>query len=112
MIPSFCNQSITRRRAGTKDSRGSIIQDWNNYEDIIISPCSVQPAGGSIDVDGRVLGLTDSYNVYVNEDADVHAGDRIIFNGNVYDVDKEPGIWQSPTGRVSSKQFSITMHKG
>ena len=44
--------------------------------------------------------------------ADVHAGDRIIFEGQTYDVDNEPSIWNSPTGRVSSKQFSMTLHKG
>ena len=73
---------------------------------------SVQPSGGSIDQDGRVLGITDTYNVYANTDADVHAGDRVIFDNNTYDVDREPGVWQSPTGRVSSKQFSMTLHKG
>ena len=112
MIPSFCSQSIIRKRAGVKESRGSTILDWNNTTDITIEPVSVQPAGGSIDTNGRVLGITDSYNVYCNTDADVHAGDRIIFNGKTYDVDEEPGIWQSPTGRVSNKQFGMTLHKG
>ena len=112
MIPSFCKQLITRVRPSTKDSRGSIIYDWNNTSELDITECSVQPANGFIDTDGRVLGLSSTYNVYVNPDADIHAGDRIRFNGNLYDVDEEPGIWQSPTGRVSSKQFAMTLHKG
>lgn len=112
MIPSFCNQTITRLRPGTKESRGSIIFDWSTYTSLDINPVSAQPAGGSIDKDGRVLGMTDTYNVYTNLDADIHAGDRIIFEGNTYDVDNEPSIWNSPTGRVSSKQFSMTLHKG
>lgn len=112
MIPSFCNQSILRKRPGRKESRGSTILDWNHTIDVTITPVSVQPAGGYIDQDGRVLGMSDTYNIYTNLDADIHAGDRIIFEGNTYDVDNEPGIWNSPTGRVSSKQFSITLHKG
>lgn len=112
MIPSFCNQAITRLRPGTKTVRGSIIYDWNNATSLAISPVSAQPVGGNIDQDGRVLGMSDTYNVYTNLDADVHAGDRIVFEGNTYDVDREPGIWNSPTGRVSSKQFSMTLHKG
>ena len=112
MIPSFCKQTITRLRPGKKELRGSTVYDWNTATSLDISPVSAQPAGGSIDQDGRVLGMTDTYNVYTNLDADVHAGDRIIFEGQTYDVDKEPGIWHSPTGRVSSKQFSMTLHKG
>lgn len=112
MIPSFCTQTITRLRPGTKEVRGSTVYDWNAATSLDISPVSVQPAGGYIDQDGRVLGMSDTYNIYTNLDADVHAGDRIIFEGKPYDVDNEPGIWNSPTGRVSSKQFSITLHKG
>lgn len=112
MIPSFASQSITRRRAGTKESRGSIIYDWSNYEELTIMPVSVQPVGGTIDTDGRVLGVTNTYNVYANTDADVHAGDRIEFDGSIYDVDEEPSVWTSPTGRVNSKQWSMTLHKG
>lgn len=112
MLPSFCTQTITRLRADVKDSRGSLIPDWNNVDELIVINCSVQPAGGSINTDGRVLGMTDTYNVYINPDVDVHAGDRINYDGKIYDVDNEPGSWVSPTGRVSSKQFSMTLHKG
>lgn len=112
MIPSFCTQTITRLRPGTKEVRGSIVYDWNTATSLDINPVSAQPAGGYIDQDGRVLGMSDTYNIFANLDADVHAGDRIIFEGKTYDVDNEPGIWNSPTGRVSSKQFSMTLHKG
>ena len=112
MIPSFCNQSILRKRPGRKESRGSVILDWNNTTDVTITPVSVQPVGGAIDVDGRVLGVTDTYNVYMNLDGDVIAGDRVVYEGRTYDVNQEPSVWQSPTGRVSSKQFSMTLHKG
>lgn len=112
MIPSFCSQSITRQRAGQKSSRGTIIPDWNNPDTLTLSPVSVQPSASSVSLDGRVLGVTDSYTVYCNLDADVLVGDRIVFENNTYTVDEEPRVWNSPTGRVSNKQFTMIRYKG
>lgn len=112
MIPSFCNQTITRLRASTKESRGTIIPDWSNPNTKDISPVSVQPSASSISLDGRVLGVSDSYTVYCNPDADVLVGDRIIFQNNTYQVDEEPRVWNSPTGKISSKQFTMIRYKG
>lgn len=112
MIPSFCNQSITRLRAGQKNSRGTIIPDWSNPNTLTLSPVSVQPSASSVSLDGRVLGVTDSYTVYCNLDADVLVGDRIVFENNTYTVDEEPRVWNSPTGRVSNKQFTMIRYKG
>ena len=112
MIPSFCNQSITRLRAGQKSSRGTIIPDWSNPNTLTLSPVSVQPSASSVSLDGRVLGVTDSYTVYCNPDADVIAGDRIIFENDTYQVDEEPRTWQSPTGKISHKQFTMIKYKG
>lgn len=112
MIPSFCNQSITRLRAKTKEVRGTTIPDWNNPNTLTLSPVSVQPSASSVSLDGRVLGVTDSYTVYCNLDADVLVGDRIVFENNTYTVDEEPRVWNSPTGRVSNKQFTMIRYKG
>lgn len=112
MIPSFCNQSITRLRAGKKEVRGTKIPDWTNPDTLPLSPVSVQPSASSVSLDGRVLGVTDSYTVYCNLDADVLVGDRIIFEDNTYLVDEEPRVWNSPTGRVSNKQFTMIRYKG
>lgn len=112
MLSSFCNQTIVRIRGTLKDSRGSMIYDWNSTTEITINNCSIQPISGSIDINGRVLGLTNTYNVYVDTNADVHAGDRINFNSQIFEVNMEPMIWQSPSGRLSHKEFSIVSHKG
>lgn len=112
MLSSFCNQPIVRIRGTLKDSRGSMIYDWNSTTEITINNCSIQPISGSIDINGRVLGLTNTYNVYVDTNADVHAGDRINFNSQIFEVTMEPMIWQSPSGRLSHKEFSIVSHKG
>lgn len=112
MLPSFCRQVIIRQRPSTRIERGSTIYDWKNPDELVIASVSVQPANGYVDVDGRVLGISDTYNVFLNPDDDVIAGDRIIFEGKTFLVDQEPQVWVSPTGRVSSKQFAMTLHRG
>lgn len=89
MLPSFCNDTITRIRPGTTVSRGSTIYSWS-AEDVStkkIYGCSMQPATTSLTTDGRVLGITDTYTLIAPPDADIEAGDRIEYNGNVYEID-------------------------
>lgn len=112
MIPSFCSQSITRIRAGEKESRGSTIPDWDNPTTATISPCSVQPSTSTVSLDGRVLGISDSYTVYCNPNEDVKAGDRIVFDGETFEVNEEPRKWTSPSGLVSSLQFTMVRYDG
>lgn len=112
MIPSWASQSITRLRAGIKIERGSEVPDWSTATSITISPASVQPAASSISIDGRVLGMNDSYAVYCNVDADVRAGDHIVFEDKTFLVMEDPRVWHSPTGRVSNLQFTMTRWQG
>lgn len=112
MIPSFCNQRFTRLRALTKEERGSEVPNWHDAWEEEIFPCSVQPASSSITLDGRVLGVNDNWTVYCNPDTDVKAGDKIVFENQVYLVTNDPRKWQSPTGLVSSLQFTMTKWEG
>lgn len=112
MIPSFCNQSITRIRPSTKNVRGTTVNDWTNVTELTISPVSVQPSASSIDINGRVLGVTDSYIVYCNADADVKVGDRIIFEANIFTVDEDIRTWHSPTGAITHSQFTMVRYEG
>ena len=113
MLPSFCRQSITRIRPGTKESRGSTIPDWSPevVDTLKISGCSVQPATTSLSQDGRVLGITDMLTAYIPEGSDVQAGDRIAFDGNVYTINGEPRKW---TGAVNMShiQLNLELWKG
>lgn len=90
---SFWRQSIVRIRPGTTESRGSTIPDWSKATELTIEGCSVQPASTSLSQDGRVLGVQDGLTVYAPIDADVKAGDRIRFGGNVYTINGDPLIW-------------------
>ena len=88
MLPSFCKDVVTRLRPKTTESRGKTVPDWNvppDYEEI--DGCSMQPASTSLSTDGRVLGISDLYTLYAPSDADIEAGDRIEFNGLIYEID-------------------------
>lgn len=107
MIPSFCSQSIVRIRPLYKQERGSSIPNWNEVYTEEIFPVSVQPSASSVSLDGRVLGVSDSWTVYCNPNVDVIVGDKILFDGKAYLVNEEPRRWTSPTGLVSSLQFTM-----
>lgn len=112
MLPSWCTQSVTRIRPGQKTIRGSVVPDWDNATEEIITGCSVQPASTSLSEDGRVLGIVDGWTAYLPESADVIAGDHILFNGNVYEINGEPRAWQSPTGHNNHIMLNLRRYSG
>lgn len=111
-IPSWCTQSITIIRPGTRESRGSTIFDWNNATETVIANASVQPSSTGLSQDGRVLGINEGYTVYLQPGTDVQASDRIGYDGDVYTIIGEPKPWTSATGRVSHIQLSIERWAG
>lgn len=110
-VQSFWRQTITRIRPGTKTERGSTILDWANPDELDIPECSVQPASTSLSEDGRVLGVTDGLTVYAPVDADVLAGDRIRFAGNVYTINGDPLIWPG-VARMQHMQLNLLRWRG
>lgn len=113
MLPSFCNQTVTRIRPGTKELRGSIVPDWDpaKVDRLMIKGCSVQPATTTLSEDGRVLGITEQWTAYLPEGADVKAGDHIEFDGGVYAINGEPKKWTA-AARLSNIQLNLIRWKG
>lgn len=111
-LPSWFAQSVTRIRPGTKTSRGSVIPDWDNVTTITISGCSVQPSGTSLSQDGRVLGISDTFNAYMPYGSDVEVGDHIVYGGQTYLVTSVPRPWISPTGGLSNTQITMERWDG
>ena len=113
MLPSFCNQQVLRIRAGTKTSRGSTIPDWSDdkVSKLVIKGCSVQPASTSLSMDGRVLGISEGMTAYLPEGADVKAGDHIVFNGDTFEINGDPKVWDAPFTR-SSIQLNLIRWEG
>ena len=112
MLPSWFRQTVTRLRPVTKTSRGSTVPDWDAAASLVISGCSVQPSTTSLSQDGRVLGIDESFTLYMPPTADVIEGDRVVFNGETYTVIGVPKRWISPTGGLSNKQVSIERWNG
>ena len=110
--PSFARGTITRLRPGTRSERGSDVPDWANPSRLDIPRCSVQPAATALDQDGRVLAISDGLTVYAPPDADVLAGDRIEYAGQIYEVNGVPRVWHSPSGRLRHVQLILTRWAG
>ena len=113
MLPSFCNQEITRIRPGTTTARGSTLPDLadDKVTKLVIKGCSVQPASTSLTTDGRVLGITEGLTAYLPEGTDVKAGDRILYDGDTYVINGEPKKWQGAYTR-SNIQLNLIRWEG
>ena len=113
-LPTWANDSVTRIRPGTKESRGSTVPDWSSdkVNEKTITGCSVQPATTTLSQDGRVLGITDTWTCFFPPEADAAAGDKIVWNNKAYQLMGEPRIWTSPTGMVSNIQVSLERWEG
>lgn len=112
MLPSFCRDTVTRVRPGTKDLRGSKVPDWNTATIAEIKGCSMQPASTSLSQDGRVLGITDTYTLFAPPDADIEAGDHIEFRGRTYEIDGDVRIQPSATGRLDHLNITLKRYQG
>lgn len=114
MLPSFCRDVITVRRAPlVRSTRGADVRDWSRATDHKVSGCSVQPGETTTDMtsprDGN--GLV-RFSVLAPPGSDVADGDRVLWEGREYELNGAPQTWRSPTGRVSHMTFSLVSWKG
>lgn len=112
MVATFANDTITVIRPGQKEVRGTTLPDWNNAEEHNVERCSFQPAGTSLSLDGRVLGITNGATCYCPYEADIQAGDRIRFDGKTYTIDGAPRRWRSPTGARNHIMLNLEAYSG
>lgn len=112
MLPSFCRDTVTRIRPGSKELRGSTIYDWDTVTLAEIKGCSMQPASTTLSEDGRVLGITDTYTLFAPPDADIQAGDRIEFRSRTYEIDGDVRIQPSATGRLDHLNITLKRYQG
>ncbi len=110
-LPSFCKDTVTRLRPSTTTSRGSTILDWSHPKRMDIQGCSMQPASTSLTTDGRVLGISDLYTLFAPPNADITAGDRIVYRGNTYEIDGDVRV-QPAAGRLEHIQITLRRYHG
>lgn len=111
-ILSFWTQSIVRLRPGTKMERGSEVPDWDDPDTLVINGCSVQPASTSLTQDGRIEGVADGLTVYAPAGADVQAGDRVEYAGNVYTINGDVLSWPSASGTLDHLHLNLMRWRG
>ena len=111
-LPSWFRQSVTRVRPGTMTVRGSVVPDWDNVKTASITGCSVQPSSTTLDQDGRILGISESFTLYMPPTADVQKGDRIIYGDETYTVIGVPRPWVSASGGMDNKQVTLERWEG
>lgn len=71
----------------------------------------MQPASTSLSTDGRVLGLLDEYTLYAPANSDIEAGDRIEFDGKVYEINGD--VRNQPAAlRLEHIEIRLRRYKG
>ena len=109
---SFMNDTVTIRRAPIKIKNGMQDYDWDNAQEITIFHVQVTAQSSSRDFEGRVLQVSDRRTLRAPYDANIQAGDRVIWNGETYEIEGEVYHTKSPTGRVSSTRCTLARFQG
>ena len=109
---SFIRDTVTIIRAPLEMRNGSEYRDWNNAASHELEHVQVTAAGTSRDFAGRAESITDRRTLRANYDADIQEGDRVAFEGNLYEIDGEVFHTKSPTGRASSTRCTLMRWKG
>lgn len=109
---SFMDDAVTVIRPASKTVRGSTVPDWENATEHVVTRCQVTAASTSQERDGRVVNVSDRRTFRAMYDADVKPGDRVRWDGALYEVDGEVFRSKSPTGRASSTRCSLQRWEG
>lgn len=109
---SFFRDSIAVLRAPIQTKNGAQYRDWNNATQTTIDRVQVTARAPSQEFAGRLLNLSDARTLRANYDADIREGDRVVYDGNVYEVTGEVFHTKSPTGRASSTRCTLTRWTG
>lgn len=109
---SFMNDQVTVRRAPMTRKHGAEFRDWSNAKDTTLKNVQVTAQATSRTFEGRVEQVTDRRTLRARYDADIQIGDRILWNGEIYEIDGEVFHTKSPSGRVSSTRCTLVRWEG
>ena len=109
---SFFRDTAIIVRAAVHRKNGAEVFDWDNATQTVLNGIQVAPQSTSRDFGERVLQHMERYTLRANYDADIQAGDRIVWNGGTYEIDGEVFHTLSPTGRVSSTRCALVRWSG
>lgn len=103
-VVSFARDSITRIRAPFVFDHGSLVPDWDNATETVLTDWLLQPGASVEDLQNRDAVRAD-WTAYGPYDADVLASDRIRLPSGVFSVIGDPERWKSPSGRMNGTKF-------
>lgn len=112
MLPRWCTDTVTVLRPSYVDKRGSMVPDWTNVTPAQVSGCSIQERTTARDMDGRTLQVTNGAVLYAPQNADIQAGDRIVFDGHTYEITGNPLSNRGATGNLSHKKIPLSEWSG
>ena len=104
---SFMKDSVIRQRAAVITKNGAEIQDWSNTATATIEGVQVTAQGTSRVFADRTVQIEDRRTLRAPYHADIEAGDRIVWEGNTYEIEGDVFHTKSPTGRVSSTRCTL-----
>ena len=105
------HQTIERIRPGEKTERGSVVPDWDNSTVKSIDHCLFQSGSAVLDQNGRVLGIQEGATACAPVDADIKAGDRIRYDGDIYIIDGKPLVWKN-VGKLDHMKLNLRRWTG
>jgi hypothetical protein len=105
-------ETITVLRAPVIIKAGMEKRDWDHAVGTVISNCQITAQATSRVFEGRVEQVTDRRLLRAPYDADIQSGDRIQWEGVLYDIDGEVFHSKSPTGRISSTRCTLVKWEG
>lgn len=109
---SFFRDSVTVQRGTVKTKNGGQYIDWSQPVETTLTGVQVAAQSTDRDYAGRLVNVSDRRTLRAMYDADIQAGDRVVWDGKTYEVDGEVFHTKSPTGRVSSTRCSLVRWNG
>lgn len=109
---SFFNDSVIVLRAELKKKNGMDYHDWSDPSEHTVKNVQITAQSTSRDFEGRVIQVSDRRTLRAKYDADIKAGDRVVWDEVTYEVEGEVFHTKSPTGRVSSTRCTLVRWNG
>lgn len=112
-LPTFCKDTVTVLRPGTKVQRGVSLPDWDHATPHVIHGCSLQEGASATDFgDAQRNAIASDAMLLAPPNADIKDGDRVLFDSRTWTVDGVPDSIKSPTGRVSHVRARLKEWRG
>jgi hypothetical protein len=111
LSPVLATQTITRIRPAQVTNRyGDLEADWDNASSLDIVGCALHPAGTTETTDPARTAVAIRWNLFLPPGSDIVAGDRVSFDGVLYEVDGMPLAWMGASSSETTVRPAILDH--